>query len=435
MEQTDSMEMMKEMIRNEIQSIDALTERTAFKELMEGVFLGLYETNLQMYGELERRIGDELGYDQSRYRVRTGVIEREYFDGSHHFLSPMEDNDLEEKHYDMKEIVDTVREKGEFPLMKVLLCCDYMELEGLWESDPVFKGTITTEAPEGEWEIEVRLKRNTAYLERIKYLYHLFIKNGVPWQTVNAPYLYKMADVVVTGLPKELGGHEKICQVTIQFGEYSRVVRQELIPVWNIQKLTLDGIGFPTPCGDHSSYEHNISIHEYGSEHAYLAEDSQKIQSVTQTMDKLRIISATGEAKKWDVYMLRSSKDHRIDRYTYPLMQNGRSESFAEKYQRKWNQNIRTRTELAHFIRGFGLEEYVSYQDCSIAEHFEGRKETYSMNPFIEDEVRVPSAQMKLVLYFRKGQKESWLQRDVISFLTSEVQRLYPEYECGGVLL
>lgn len=57
------------------------------------------------------------------------------------------------------------------------------------------------------------------------------------------------------------------------------------------------------------------------------------------------------------------------------------------------------------------------------------------MNPFIEDEVRMPSAQMKLVLYFRKGKKEPWLQRDVLSFLTSEVQRLYPEYECGGVLL
>lgn len=435
MGQTDNMEMMKEMIQDEIQSIDVLRERTAFKELMEGVFLGLYETNLQMYGKLERRIEDELGYDQSRYRVRTGVIEREYFDESHHFLSPIEEKDLEEKHYDMKEIVEVVRQGGEFPLMKVMLCCDHLELQELWESEPIFKGTISTEAPEAEWEIEVKLRKNMAYLEKIKYLYHLFIKNGVPWQTVNAPYLYKMADVVVTRLPEELSGSEKIRQVTIQFGEYSRIVRKELIPVWNIQKLTLDGIGFPTPCGDHISYEHNIPIYEYGPEHAYLAEDSQKIQSVTQTRDQLRIISETGEAKKWNVYMVRSSKNHRIDRYTYPLMQNGRAESFAEKYQRKWNQNIRTRTELAHFIRGFGLEEYVCYQDCGIMEQFSDRMETYSMNPFIEDEVRVSSAQMKLVLYFRKGKKESWLQRDVLSFLTSEVQRIYPEYECGGVLL
>ena len=74
------------------------------------------------------------------------------------------------------------------------------------------------------------------------------------------------------------------------------------------------------------------------------------------------------------------------------------------------------------------------YQDCEIKEHFPGVRETYSMNPFIEDEVRVSSAQMKLVLHFRKGVKEPWLQRDILSFLTSEVQRIYPEYECGGVL-
>lgn len=430
----DRVEAVKEMIQREIQSIDALTERTVFKELMEGVFLNLYETNLQMYEALEKRVQDELGYDQSRYRIKTGVVEKAYYDESHHFLSPIEETDLEEMHYEMGEIIQTIKEGGAYPLMKVMLSCDYLELEKFWEKNPVFYGVIRTEGQHKEWEIEVRLQRNTAYLKKIEELYHLFIKNGVPWQTVNAPYLYKMADVMVTKISGDPDGTEKIEEVSIQFGEYSRIVKKELVPVWNIQKLVLDGIGFPTPCEDHVSYEHNISLHEYGSEHSYLAEDSQNIQSVIQTKDRLRIISAAGEAKKWDIYMLRSLKEHRIDRFTYPLMPNGRAESFAEKYQRKWNQNIRTRTELAHFIRGFGLEEYVRYQDCEIREHFSGVRETYSMNPFIEDEVRMPGAQKKLVLYFKKGEKEPWLQRDILSFLTSEVQRIYPEYECGGVL-
>ena len=46
-------EQIKEMIRNEIQSIDSLKERIAFKELMEGVFLTLYEANERMYKNLE----------------------------------------------------------------------------------------------------------------------------------------------------------------------------------------------------------------------------------------------------------------------------------------------------------------------------------------------------------------------------------------------
>ena len=35
MEQTENIEIMKEMIQNEIQSIHSLSERVAFKELME----------------------------------------------------------------------------------------------------------------------------------------------------------------------------------------------------------------------------------------------------------------------------------------------------------------------------------------------------------------------------------------------------------------
>ena len=81
---------MREMIRREIQSIRVIEERVAFKNLMEGVFLALYDTNEQMYSDLEKRVQDELAYDVNRYLIKTGVIERQYFDASHHLMSPME---------------------------------------------------------------------------------------------------------------------------------------------------------------------------------------------------------------------------------------------------------------------------------------------------------------------------------------------------------
>lgn len=141
----DGMETMKEMIRKEIQSIASLEERVAFKELMEGVFLSLYETNLRMYEGLERRVKDELDYDQNRYHIKTGVIEREYFDASHHLLFPMEERDLAESRFDMKEITESVAEKGAFPLMKVMFCCDFLEMRRLLKTQPVFEGVIETQ--------------------------------------------------------------------------------------------------------------------------------------------------------------------------------------------------------------------------------------------------------------------------------------------------
>ena len=49
----DRNEDIREMIRTEIQSISVLEERIAFKEMMEGVFLNLYEKNEEMYRALE----------------------------------------------------------------------------------------------------------------------------------------------------------------------------------------------------------------------------------------------------------------------------------------------------------------------------------------------------------------------------------------------
>ena len=77
---------MREMIRKEIQSINALEERVIFKRLMEDVFLSLYETNERMYNDLENRVQDELAYDVNKYLIKTGVIERRYFDVSHHLI-------------------------------------------------------------------------------------------------------------------------------------------------------------------------------------------------------------------------------------------------------------------------------------------------------------------------------------------------------------
>lgn len=438
MEQSGSemrMETMREMIQKEIQSISGLEERVAFKELMESVFLSLYETNLTMYEDLERRVKEELDYDKNRYCVKTGIIEKEFFDASHHLLFPMEENDLAGNLYSMKEIGEAVAEGGTFPLMKVMLCCDFLELRRLLLAQPVFEGVIKTQEPDREWNVEVRLRENREYLEKIAYLYSLFTRNGIPWQTVNAPYLYKMADVIVTGIPEGITGEEKIEQVSIRFGEYSRIIRQDVIPVWNVRRLELESVGFPTPCEDHQNFEHLLSLRQHGAEHAYLVEDDRNIRTISQNSEKLRIVCETGEAKKWGIYQILSSEEKRIDRYTFPVMGNGRKESFSEKYQRKWNQQIRTKTELTHFIKGFGMEDYVSYQHCQIEDRFPDRPETYSMNFFVQDEIRDKKAQKKLILCFRQGKKEDWLQRDILSFLVSEVQRIYPEYDCGGILL
>lgn len=425
-------EQIKQMIRNEIQSIENLKERVAFKELMEGVFLTLYETNERMYQHLENRVINELAYDINRYQLKTGLIERDYIDQSHHLMSAICEEDLEQPKFKFGELRKKIKEDGKVCLATVFIQCDVMEIKAFYKNQSAFTGVIYTDEA---YPVPIQVESNKRYLSEIEHLYHLFMKNGIPWKTVNAPYLFKMADVYITDIPETIPDDMALTRFGTDFGEYNPSIHYDVIPVWNIRKLKLDSIGFPVACEDYENYEHTISIREYGAEHAYLVEEKKGIRNIRQSGDKLMITGQIANAKKWDVYMIRKGSDHKIDRYTYPIMENFRRDGFAERFQRRSGQPVKTKGELRRFILGFGLENYIEYQDCTLVNPGTTKIETYSMNFFMRDEIREKGGRKLLILYFKPQSQDTWILRDIASFLSSEVQELYPEYDCGGVLV
>ncbi len=428
----DHLEEMKSMIRDEIQSINNLEERIVFKSLMEGVFLELYETNVKMYRMLEERVMNDLAYDINRYLIRTGLIERTYLDRSHHLMSPICEEDLETASYKISDVRKKLKDEGKFCLATVFLECDALKVEEILKNQEDYTGILRAGK---EYPVNIRLERSERYGKEIEHLYHLFMKNGIPWKTVNAPYLFKMADIYITSLTDEARDVEPVTNFGADFGKYNRFVHYGMIPIWNVRHLKLESVGFPIACSDHENFEHVISIRYYGTEHAYLVEDKAGIRSVRQSGDKLLVTGQVENAKKWDIYMIRSGGDHKIDRYTYPLMENLRKDGFAERFQRKLGQAVKTKGELERFIRGFDLEDFIEYQDCALKENGLELLETYSMNFFIEDEIRDREGKKQLILYFKPKGKETWLLRDLASFIASEVQEFFPEYECGGKLV
>ena len=51
------------------------------------------------------------------------------------------------------------------------------------------------------------------------------------------------------------------------------------------------------------------------------------------------------------------------------------------------------------------------------------------------DELRTEKAGMTMLLTFSSKQPDHFLTLDVMSFLVSQVQSLFPEYRCQGKLL
>lgn len=426
-----STEAMKKMIQREIQSISSLEERVVFKDLMEGVFLSLYEANESMYRQLDGRIMDELAYDINRYLIRTGIVERSCFDKSHHQMSAMQESDLESSAYPVHDIRKKIEQDGRFRMASVFLKCDSLTINKLLQSGQTFQAVIEAD---GQHPVTVAVERSRRYLDQVEHLYHLFMKNGIPWITVNAPYLFKMIDVCITQMPEELPDLAEVTSLRTDFGEYSDYVHYDMVPIWNIGRLRLESVGFPVACEDHRNYEHVVSIGEYGKEHAYLVSEEAGVQNVRQTGDRLFITGETNKAKRWDIYVIRSGNDRKIDRNKFPIMENMRKDTFSERFKKRAGQPIKTRGELERFIRGFGLEDYIEYEDCLLDERL-STLETYSMNFFMEDEIRDNESQKRLILLFKQKGNEKWILRDLASFIVSEVQELFPEYQCGGRLI
>lgn len=428
----DRSEDIKAMIQREIQLIPVLEERIAFKNMMEGVFLTLYAKNEEMYQALEMRVMNDLAYDINRYRIRTGLVEKAYLDVTHHFLTAVCEEDINPTPQRISEIREEIMKDGRACVSTVFLKGDALEIQKILNQDSVYAGILKADK---EYPVCVRLEPCSRYLKRMEQLYHLFMKNGVPWQTINAPYLFKMMDLVVYEIPEEIPDSETIVGLGIDFGEYAPMIYHDMVPLWNVWHLNLESIGFPIPCGDHKNFEHVISIQEYGIEHAYLVGEKAGIANVRQNGDRLLVTGQIGNTEKWDVYMIRGGEAHKIDRYAYPIMENLRKDGFAERFQRKNGQKVKTKGELERFIRGFGLEEYIEYQDCRLEDGDGEIGETYSMNFFMKDEIRKQKGRRKLILFFKAKGKEVWLLRDVASFIASEVQEIYPEYQCEGRIL
>jgi len=225
------MEQMKQMIRDEIHSISNLEERIVFKALMEGVFLTLYETNEQMYQDLENRVMNDLSYNVNRYLIKTGLVERSHLDMTHPFMTVMKAEDATSLPRRVSEIRAAIKQEGRCYLSTVFLQCDLLEIQNiLQEKETCFGEVFTTAA----YPVKVQLEQNSNYLKEIEYLYHLFMKNEISWQTVNAPYLFKLVDVYITAIPADCRDHDEIEKFNIDLGEYIPYIHYDMVPIWNV---------------------------------------------------------------------------------------------------------------------------------------------------------------------------------------------------------
>lgn len=424
---------MDERIYEKLNDIKDLKDRVLLKKIMSSVFEALEEHSKDRLNAIEKRVFNEVPYIKEKYNIYSTIVKRDKLDATDDFLYPILEEDTEEKIYDTSEILEAIEEKKYKNIFKIFLKCDYLKFKEFIKCDFNIKGVIKTDKKKHEAYFKVL--ENKQYTDKVNKLYKSFINSNIAWTTINNPYIHKFADVVLVRIEDKIENDENIVSIEVDFGEYKKYIEYDMVPLWNLKTLSLKCGGYPMPCIDKVSHEHEITITKEGIQNGYLvAEENGDINYVTFTEESVIISANTGESIEWKLWCIIAS--HKNRKYKYELMTNEIDMSFANKLAFEKPYTIKTKTELGRIINSFKAARHLKFKDVMLQDELQDEfKETYEVNDFIIDEIREENIKKALVLYFEPVNKDNYLNKDILSFLISEVQFLYPEYKCEGRLI
>ena len=186
---------------------------------------------------------------------------------------------------------------------------------------------------------------------------------------------------------------------------------------------------------DKVNYEYVFDLSEEGAEHGYLADyGNEDISAVRRENNTLIITSPTPKGLTWDMYKIIKRKEYATDYFSYDLMSNAQEDSFAARMISYYGTLIKTRAELQRLLAAYYVSQYIELDSVHVVPGaITG--ETYEVNNFLKDEIRDLAVSKSLLLKFISLSYESYILRDVMSFLVSQAQIIYPEFHCVGVLI
>ena len=134
------------------------------------------------------------------------------------------------------------------------------------------------------------------------------------------------------------------------------------------------------------------------------------------------------------MYKVIKRKDYVTDSFKYEPMGNEQADSFAARMIAYYGATVKTNAELRRLLESYDASKYIEFVSVKVVSG-DMVGETYDVNAFLKDEIRDTIVSKSLLLTFKPLKRESFIMRDVVSFLTSQVQLIYPEFRCMGVLL
>lgn len=410
--------------------IQDLRERKLFKDVVEKLLVELYHHAQEEYAALEARVFGELQSAQSGYAICIGLTDRARYDATDPFLHPILTSDIEKRVHSVEELQASLLANQPYPLYSVFLETDYQTIQGFSVPGHIYHGVVLTE--HGQYRAKCTVRPDGAYLRQVERLYHIFTSNYLPWSTVCAAYLHKFFQVELVAV-EDIDPKETIQEIRVDFEGYAPSVRYDCFPLWNLAPVSEKTSTYPEPCVDRTNYDHRVFAHRLAQDRQYLVANTDvEITNVRRLEGDLFITCPEENPRQWMLY--RVDRPSRQSRTPYPVLSNLCRESFAGDLSDRCRRGVKTKAEISRLLAAYGYEDYVVFQNVALEPSAGAQGQTYPMDGFILDELRTEKAGMAMALTFSSRRPDHFLTLDIMSFLVSQVQSIFPEYICLGKL-
>lgn len=396
--------------------------RVEMRELLKNTLIPFYNHTEESYNSFVERYKTSIESSMGTCDVITGLMKRDKVDLTNHDFVPMIAEDSQKDIISAHQMINELEQNNPYKIMSVFMKIEYDKIKKLEQEERKFKGTIYTDY--SEYPIKVVLKKNKRYFDIIRKLYKIFEVNNIRWKTICAPYLEKIFDVYV--IEAECPDDEEIIKIDVDFEEFSDEILYDYIPMWNIHVgKERTGI-YPQLSVDRVNYDHIIYSTRFKQEKDYLVySDETKIWNVYKSNEDMHILCDCNEPIVWDILEF-SYVPYEME-LDMPIFSN------KDEYEIK-DVDIHTIAEVKKYISALGYDNILKLKKANVMKikRQDTFKNTYSMDAFIEDEIRTSFTRQVLKLVFEKVSDSSCFDLDIMSYIVSRIQWKLPEFNCIG---
>ncbi len=401
----------REYLQKQLGGIRDIEERKEARELLLEGFLALYTLAEGKYQALEERIDRELTLPGKDFAIYTTIVKKEDRDPINEFWYPLCPADL-------KPGSDEGRKT-------IYLAGNDVSVKAFLQQ----KQLLGTEEKTGR-RVNFRLEKASRYENCIKKLYGLFQKNQVPWQTVPMGHLERFVDLVAE---EEVSSAENI---VFAYGQWKEMVKEDMLPLWNVEEIQVESQEFRRPCMDEVIYEHIYALgRKEKEESGILVETEEELLSVRYEENRVLVKTQKEELGEVKLYLLHQREVNSSYGYTAPVLSNKRQNSLAARYLQKTGRFIQTPGELQRKVRELSGDFEIELLNYTIFDAVREEGLRADMNDCLGNSL-FPQDKRNILLFTFGWKKEGglleYLKESWLRYLLSQLQLEYLEYQCRG---